>query len=129
VVEPVHPLMHSDVAPDGRISHFPAHPHEGAVGAPAGERRARVVARGHSSATGRSFNLVVAFDRDARAPARAVAESSFHHFADYNWDPSRGKPSFVTEPPGGAIAHDPHLLDGVREYLKNCVAWLAPVTP
>ncbi len=125
-VEPLHPLMRNASAASGRIERFPAHPHEGAVCAPAGNDGARSVARGQSLATGRAFDLIVAFDRAPGAPGRAIAESSFHHFADYNWDTSRGKPSFVTEPAGDAIAQNPRLLDDVRVYVRNCVEWLAP---
>jgi hypothetical protein len=122
----VHPLMRNAGASSGRIALFPSHPHEGAVGVPAGEPRARTVARGRSVATGRAFDLVVAFDRTPATPGRAIAESSFHHFADYNWDIARGAPSFVTEPPGDAIRREPALLDDVRAYVRNCVEWLAP---
>ena len=44
---------------------------------------------------------------DGRPMGRALAESTFHHFADYNWDLDRGAPSFVTEPPGTEIKADP----------------------
>jgi hypothetical protein len=120
VVEPRHELL------AGRIEHFPSHPHEGAIRAPDNEPRARAVARGRSSASGREFNLVVTFERAADAPGRAIAESSFHHFADYNWDISRGAPSFVSERPGDGIEHDPHALDDVRAYVRNAARWLAP---
>jgi hypothetical protein len=126
VVEPLHPLMRNPSSAAGRIERFPAHPHEGAVCVPAGEGRARSVARGRSLATGRDFDLVVAFDRATIAPWRAIAESSFHHFADYNWDTSKGAPSFVVEPVGDAIRRAPHLLDDIRAYVKNCVEWLGP---
>ena len=95
-------------------------------GYPATDPRARSVARGRSLATGREFDLVVAFERTPEEPWRAIAESSFHHFADYNWDTSKGAPSFVTEPEGDAIRRSPHLLDDVRSYVGNCVEWLAP---
>jgi hypothetical protein len=123
---PLHPLMSRPGSPSGRIEVFPAHPHEGAVRVPAGETRAQSVARGCSTTTGRDFDLVVAFDRTPAMPGRAIAESSFHHFADYNWDITRGAPSFVVEPPGDAIRLRPELLDDVRQYVKNCVEWLAP---
>jgi hypothetical protein len=126
VVEPIHPLMVSPDAVNRRISRFPAHPHEGAVCVPSNHVSARSVARGRSLATGREFDLAIAFERDAKVPARAIAQSSFHHFADYNWDTSKGAPSFVVEPIGDAIAHEPHLLDDIRAYVKNCVEWLAP---
>ncbi|HEX4447316.1 MAG TPA: hypothetical protein VH044_11295, partial [Polyangiaceae bacterium] len=122
----IHPLMRNPGSASGRIEVFPSHPHEGAVGVPAGEARARAVATGRSTVTGRDFDLVVAFDRTAAMPGRAIAESSFHHFADYNWDIARGAPSFVTEAPGDAIQRKPALLDDVRAYVKNCVDWLAP---
>jgi hypothetical protein len=122
---PLHSLLHSPAA-GGRITRFPAHPHEGCVGVPTDEPRARLVARARSLASGREFNLVVAFDRSPQAPGRAIAESSFHHFADYNWDTRRGAPSFVVEPASDATGRDPRLLDDIRQYVKNCVEWLAP---
>ena len=126
VVEPLHPLLRRDDLPRGRVELFPSHPHQAAVRAPTDEPRARAIARGHSQTTGHPFNLVVAFERTAAAPARAIAESSFHHFADYNWDIDHGAPSFVSEPPGDGIRRDPHALDHVRAYVQNAVAWLAP---
>jgi hypothetical protein len=126
VTGPIHPLMRNPAAPNGCIERFPAHPHEGAVCVPKDTPRARSVARGRSLTTGRDFELVVAFDRDASTPGRGIAESSFHHLADYNWDTSKGAPSFVIEPVGDAIQRDPRLLDDVRVYVKNCVEWLAP---
>jgi len=125
-VEPLHPLLQKSRSSTERIELFPAHPHEGAVRVPEGEPRARTVARGKSLSTGREFDLVVAFDRTAGAPGRAIAESSFHHFADYNWDISRGAPSFVTEKPGTAIQKQPRALDDIRTYVRNAAQWLAP---
>jgi hypothetical protein len=124
-VEPLHPLMRHPSAASGRIEFFPSHPHEGAVFVAPSDSRARPIARGCSQTTGRSFDLAVAFERVPEAPWRAIAESSFHHFADYNWDISRGAPSFVVEPEGDAIRRNPHLLDDVRAYVRNCVEWLA----
>src|SRR5687768_5238839 len=56
--EPVHELLRRPSPPGGVIRRVPAHPHEGAVGVPAGEPHARVVAKGRSKVTGRPFNLV-----------------------------------------------------------------------
>ena len=94
--EPLHPVMRSPKNASGKITLLPAHPHEGAVSVPKGAK-ARVIATGHSKLTGRSFNLAVAFDGNGGS-GRAIADSSFHHFLDYNLDPGRGCPSFVTEP-------------------------------
>jgi len=43
-----------------------------------------------------TINIAIAFER--KGTGRAVVDSSFHHFVDYNLDPSTGCPSFVTEP-------------------------------
>jgi hypothetical protein len=123
-IEPDHPLLAR--AGGGRLEFFPAHPHEGAVGAPADVPRARVIAEGTSRTTGRRFALVVAFDRGPERPGRAIAESSFHHFADYNWDPSRGAPSFVTEPVGDGIRRHPRALEDIHAYVANAARWLTP---
>jgi hypothetical protein len=133
---------------------FPAHPHEGAVGVPVGSK-ARVIATGISQTTGRSFNLVVAIDRlggallyetlsltgglrqrerdrteatDGESPGRVIAQSTFHHFADYNWDVSKGCPSFVDEPEGDGMQTEPSALSDIHAYVRNLVACLAPVT-
>jgi hypothetical protein len=118
--------------PDGRlIEYFPAHPHEGGVGAPVNDDSARVIATGMSQVTGRPFNLIVAFERHTDSHGnqlgRAIAESSFHHFVDYNWDISKGCPSFLEEPPGSEIAKDPSKLDDVKIYATNVAKWLSPV--
>ena len=125
-VDPVHEIMRSD---SGLISHFPAHPHEGSVGVPDGEASARVIATGKSRTTGNTFNLVVAFERaddqHGNKLGRAIAESSFHHFVDYNWDLSKGCPTFLTEPPGHGIQQDPSKLDDIKTYVRNIATWLA----
>lgn len=127
--EPVHELLR-DPATGDALRYFPAHPHEGAVGVPEGERAARVIATGTSRVTGRPFNLAVAFERSAddegHTAGRAVAESSFHHFADYNFDPGRGCPSFVAEAPGDGYARNPRALEDIKTYIRNLALWLAP---
>ncbi len=123
-----HELLHTERTPSGRIEWFPAHPHEGLV-TPDGPH-ASVVARGCSRATGRLFNLAVALDGevapDGRPMGRAVAESTFHHFADYNWDIGCGAPSFVSELPGTEIRADGSRLTAFKDYVRNLAAWLQP---
>lgn len=125
---PVHELLRTNRSDSGRIEFFPAHPHEGWVSADL--PFATVVAKGRSTATGRLFNLAVAIDGercpDGRSMGRAVAESTFHHFADYNWDLDSGAPSFVTEPPGTQIKADPWRLVVFKDYVRNLAAWLHP---
>ena len=123
-VEPLHPLLMRSGG--GRIEWLPSHPHEGAVAAPPGDPRARPVARGRSTVTGRPFNLSVAFERSSEFPGRGLAESSFHHFADYNWNPAAGAPSFVTEKPGSGLRERPEALEDTQAYVENLARWLAP---
>ncbi len=121
-VEPLHPILHR--ATGGAIRRLPAHPHEGAVGAPEGLKDwARVIARGRSERSGARFDLAVAVEEPGAG--RAVSDSSFHHIADYNWDPRLGCPSFVTEPPGDEVLRDPAALDDVKAYVDNIADWLA----
>jgi hypothetical protein len=122
-VEPVHALLRDGSAPNGSIRFLPSHPHEGAVGAPPGVQ-ARVIARGRSKATGARFNIAVAFEADGKA-GRAVAQSTFHHFADYNWDPRVGAPSFVDEPPGDGMLRHPEARAAAHRYARNVSLWLA----
>jgi len=129
-VEPVHEVLLDPGNVSGLIEYFPAHPHEGGVGVPEGEDHARVIAAGLSQVTHRPFNLVVAFERTrdehGNELGRAIAESSFHHFVDYNWDTSKGCPSFLEEPPGDQIKREPERLEDVKTYVSNLARWLAP---
>jgi len=129
-VEPVHALLRDPENPTRTLEFFPSHPHEGAVSAPVGDTSARVIATGRSVTSGRPFNLVVAFensrDRDGNQLGRAVAHSSFHHFADYNWDTRKGAPSFVTEPEGTGMASNARAAADIRAYVGNLARWLAP---
>lgn len=116
-----HPLLEG-------VDWLPAHPHEGAVGAPAADPTARVIATGLSKATGARFNLAVAFGGEDGA-GRAVAQSTFHHFCDYNWDPRAGCPSFVDEAPGDEILRRPETLASAHRYVENLARWLSPAKP
>jgi len=119
-----HPVLVDPDASDGTLRYLPAHPHEGAVGAPPDDPSARVIATGKSAVTGRQFNIAVAFEpSDAGGPA--IAQSTFHHFADYNWDPAAGAPSFVSEPAGHALPRTPAARRSTRRYAHNLALWLA----
>jgi hypothetical protein len=119
-----HPVL-SDPSPRGGvIRYLPAHPHEGAVGAPPNDPAARVIATGRSSVTGNTFNIAVAFEpSDDGGPA--IAASTFHHFADYNLSPSMGAPSFVDEPPGDGLAKFAPARLSTEQYFRNIAIWLA----
>jgi hypothetical protein len=125
---PFHELLRTTRTQSGRVEYFPAHPHEGWVSSDL--PFATAIAQGRSTATGRRFNLAVALDGercpDGRTMGRAIAESTFHHFADYNWDLDHGAPTFVTEPPGGQIKSDPTHLAVFKHYVRNLASWLHP---
>ncbi len=122
IVAPLHPLMRR--ASGEAIERLPTHPHEGNVGVPRGmEDVARVVATRVSQTSGAAFNMCVAVEEPGQG--RAVSDSSFHHLADYNWDPRLGCPSFVTETPASTVIDDPSALDDVRAYVSNVARWIA----
>ena len=124
VALPVHPVLRDPESESGTVMFLPAHPHEGAVAVPASERSARVIATGTSLASGNGFNIAVAFEASG-LEGPALAESTFHHFADYNWDPARGCPSFVSEAPGNGLATTPRAMESVHRYVRNVALWLA----
>jgi len=125
--DPAHPVLRRRGSRSGTIDRLPAHPHEGSVGAPPLDETARVIVTGRSKVSGRAFNIAVAFEPPAgSADGRGWAESTFHHFCDYNWDVSLGCPSFVAEPPSDAIAKAPGLLDDTKDYVRNLIEWLGP---
>lgn len=124
--EPVHELLKR---PDGTaLQYFPAHPHEGGVGV-AGQDTAQVIATGVSKVTQRSFNLVVVSDRPSSqtdSSGRVVAQSTFHHFVDYNWNTEVGCPSFVEESPSNGMQINPQAIPDIHCYVRNLVLWLKP---
>jgi hypothetical protein len=120
----LHPLLADPDSDDGTLQFLPAHPHEGGIGAPPDEPTARVIATGESQVSGRRFNLAVAFEPSAEG-GPALAESTFHHFCDYNWDIAAGCPSFVSEPPGDGMAHSPAARRSARRYATNIAMWLS----
>jgi hypothetical protein len=123
IASPVHPVLADPEAAGGAIRFLPSHPHEGAVGAPPSDPTARVIATGVSKASGTPFNIAVAFEHSDDG-GRAIAQSTFHHFADYNWDPRLGAPSLVSEPPGGSILTSPEARRSTHLYVHNLAHWL-----
>jgi hypothetical protein len=130
IYEPAHELLRTTETPSGSIEWFPAHPHEGSVRADGAH--AVALAQGRSIVTGRRFNLAVLLDgelgSDGRQMGRALAESTFHHFANYNWDLDLGAPSFVSEVPGTQIKSDPSRLAIFKDYVHNIATWLQPAS-
>ena len=127
---PPHPIVQRE---DGSaMEYLPAHPHEGAVSLPDdSEDFATVVATGTSQTTGTAFNLGIAFDcepdqsRDEVRLGRAYCVSTFHHFADYNFAPGSGCPSFVEEKPVDELMRKPQAYADALLYPRNIAQWLA----
>lgn len=128
VALPVHPVMLDPASDKGVIEYLPSHPHEGAVMAHQTESPARVIATGTSRVTGQRFNIAVAFEPTPQT-GPAIAQSTFHHFADYNWDARRGSPDFVTEPPSFVLPGNTRAMNSTHRYVRNLALWLAGRNP
>jgi len=124
VLEPIHPVMRSNINPSGKIDFLPSHPHEGANSVPPEAASGRVIATGASLITKATFNLVVAFEASGRQ-GRAIVDSSFHHFLDFNLNPKMGCPSFVSEPVGNGMQENPHARADTQTYFINLAEWLS----
>jgi hypothetical protein len=127
VVGPPHPVLADESSPTGSIRYLPSHPHEGGIGAPDDED-ARVILKGRSQVTGVDFNIAVAFE-PGRHGGPGLAESTFHHFADYNWEPGSGCPSFVGEAPGNGLRRVPEAMASTHRYVLNIAKWLSGDLP
>ena len=121
---PLHPVMLDPASDTGVIEYLPSHPHEGAVVAPQTDSAARVIVTGTSRVTGQRFNIAVAFEPTPHT-GPAIAQSTFHHFADYNWDARRGSPDFVTEPPSCVLPGNARAMNSIHRYVRNLAQWLA----
>ena len=128
IVGDPHPVLRDPSGRDGLIHYLPAHPHEGAVGAPPDDASAHVIATGTSKASGNEFNIAVVFEPSEQG-GPAVAQSTFHHFADYNWDPAAGCPTFVSEAPGDGLARSAEAQHAIRQYVRNVALWLGGRLP
>ncbi|HEY9618941.1 MAG TPA: hypothetical protein V6C78_01150 [Crinalium sp.] len=56
-----------------------------------------------------------------------ISAASARPFADYNWNPDMGAPSFVTEPVGDGFKREPHAVEDIKTYVRNLALWLAPL--
>ena len=120
----IHPVLRNPENQGGIVRFLPAHPHEGAVGKPPDDPTARVIATGHSKISSNPFNIAVAFE-SSNGNGPGIAQSTFHHFADYNWDPGSGSPSFVSEPPGDSLVRSHEARRSIERYVANVALWLA----
>jgi hypothetical protein len=55
---------------------------------------------------------------------QAIANSSFHHFVDYNWDIEKSCPSFVNQPPGMGMKTEPQALEDIQTYVPVIPFWI-----
>jgi hypothetical protein len=122
VIEPAHPVLRDPRSETGLLRYLPAHPHEGAV-CSGNDEGARAIMEGTSRVTGNRFKLAVASERTA-AGGPVLAQSTFHHFCDFNWDARKGSPSFVSERPGDGMQRHPEALRSTQQYVQNVAQWL-----
>jgi len=120
--ERVHPLFCGRDAP---IDVFPDHMHEGHLqhlgglpaaewpSSPSGEQpRPEVVARGtNTHISGPPIDLVIAYDGSSAGAGRIVADSTWHHYFNFN---------LVGFPPDGPV------LRQIAQYYVNLAIWLCP---
>ncbi|WP_431102451.1 hypothetical protein [Roseateles noduli] len=123
VMEPAHPVLRDPLSETGLLRDLPAHPHEGAVCSPGDDGGARAILQGTSRVSGNRFNLAVVSERTAEG-GPVLAQSTFHHFCDFNWDVSKGSPSFVSEQPGDGMRRHPEALRSTQQYVQNVARWL-----
>ena len=98
---------------------IPAHPHEGVLIPNSADQK--VLLQGYSVLSGAS--QISAVIEDQPGSGAVLAHSTFHHFADFNLDVSKGCPSFVTDPPSSQIADNPWILDDIRNYIRSAAAY------
>ena len=96
---------------------IPAHPHEGVI-RPVGPNQT-VLLSSFSITSGREQITAVVDEIPGRG--MVLHHSTFHHFADYNFDVSAGAPSFVLDPPSSQIADSPDLLNDIKAYVRSVV--------
>lgn len=120
VIAPTHPLLRDTDSPTGLVRYLPAHPHEGVVALPDG---AQTILAGISRVSGNRFSIASVMER-AGGSGRVLAESTFHHFCDFNWDPRMGSPSFVSETPGTGMLDNADALRSTKQYVRNIASWL-----
>jgi hypothetical protein len=136
-----HPVM---CGPDGPIDVFPDHQHEGEALAPKVEKKDTewptvnghqeppvVIARGKISDPsadkfGQEIGLVSAYDGHKMNVGRILADSSWHHWFDFNL---LGLPGRVPPHPYAGFDATPGgmaVLKKLDAYFLNCATWLAP---
>jgi hypothetical protein len=132
-----HPVL---CGPDGPIDVLPDHRHEGEAIAPTGEKlgaewptrddghqeRPFVIACGKTKEPGagdREFGVVSAYDGHNVNVGRIVADSSWHHWFDFNLTGIDVRPHYLgfEATPRGRAA-----LKKIDAYFLNCGVWLAP---
>ena len=113
-----HPILAFDsLMADALV--IPAHPHEGVLIPSHPDQK--VLLQGYSVLSGAS--QISAVIEDQPGAGAVLAHSTFHHFADFNLDVSKGCPSFVTDPPSSQIADNPWMLDDIRNYIRSAAAY------
>jgi hypothetical protein len=127
-VEPLHPVLRDPDDLGGIVRFLPAHPHEGAVGKPANDDSAKVVADQSQQSQRHSFQHCGGFrtDRRGRSRHRAI---HLPPFCRLQMEPADGSIQVVSERPGGALAKSVKARRSVARYVGNLALWLAGRNP
>jgi hypothetical protein len=116
-----HPILAIETTIEGHLI-LPAHPHEGVL-QPQGPHQ-QVLLSSHSISSGREQITAVLEEDPTSGRGVVLHHSTFHHFADFNLDVSRGCPSFVLDPPSDQIRRSPALLNDLKAYVSSVVGYL-----
>ena len=116
-----HPILAFETMIEGHLI-LPAHPHEGVL-QPQGATQ-QVLLSSHSISSGREQITAILDEDPASGRGVVLHHSTFHHFADFNQDVSRGCPSFVLDPPSSQIQSSPALLNDLKAYVNAVVGYL-----
>ncbi len=119
----IHPVMRDRRSPTGVIQYLPAHPDEGSVRTAPDNSSARTIMARQNPASGRRFDIAVAFERSVRGGC-AMAQASSHCFTDCSWGRTAGCPSSASVPSDDGAARFSEPLRSTMQYVSNIAFWL-----
>jgi hypothetical protein len=111
-----HPLLDFQTLIPGHVV-MPAHPHEGVILRTTPSQT--VLLSSYSVRSGRE--QITAILDETSAAGWVLHHSTFHHFADFNLDVTKGAPSFVLDPSSSQVQDSPMLLQDLFAYLDAVV--------
>lgn len=113
-----HPLLQFQTLIPGHVV-MPAHPHEGVITSTTPSQT--ILLSSYSVRSGRE--QITAIIDETSTHGWVLHHSTFHHFADFNLDVSKGAPDFVLDPSSQQIKESPMLLQDLYSYLDAVVRY------